>query len=81
LAWAQAYERVEGPIGWAKLDALILWLGMCGIPGIKPPAPPWWEGPKEEAELIVDEDAAHQKRLEIGAALAPLFGCNPETVT
>jgi hypothetical protein len=79
LAWAQAYEQATGPIGWERLDALVLWL--AGIVGMSksPAVPYWWNPPKEEPELIVDEEEAHQKRLEIGSIMAEVFGgVNPE---
>jgi hypothetical protein len=78
VAWWLAYERVDGPIGLARLDQLVIWLACAMQPmrGNSPiPEPYWWKRSPEPVEIVTDdEEVIEAKRKELDEKVMRMFG-------
>ena len=83
LAEWEAFEEVEGPIGWARLDWLIGWLVAATLaPHLKEPidwkavTPPWMRDADDDEEL--SEEEQDERRQAVLAKLAAWTGVRQE---
>lgn len=86
LTFWQAFEQVEGPIGYGPLIRLATWLGWTQFDTSKIPAPEglieWVTafvadptlGQENEEELLSDEELKEKQAAVVGKKLMAIFG-------